>query len=164
MAINDGLLNELKHEATTTRKILERIPAETFGWKPHEKSMTMGQLSAHVADMFSWLPATIGTDEMDFANGYEQPNPATTEELTALFDKNVAAAAASLQNVEDAAFMQNWTLRNGEEVYFTMPKIQVLRGMVMNHIVHHRGQLSVYLRMNDISVPGMYGPSADEPM
>jgi uncharacterized damage-inducible protein DinB len=164
MAINDGLLNELKEEAATTRRVLERIPAETFAWKPHEKSMTMGQLSAHVADMFSWLPATVETDEMDFANGYEQPNPATTEELTALFDKNVAAAAASLQNVEDAAFMQNWTLRNGEEVYFTMPKIQVLRGMVMNHIVHHRGQLSVYLRMNDIPVPGLYGPSADEPM
>ena len=164
MAMNEALLGELQQEAATTRKVLERIPTETFEFKPHEKSMTMKTLAAHVADMFSWLPATLETDEMDFANGYEQPNPANTEELVALFDKNVAAATASLQKIDDAAFMQNWTLRNGEEVYFTMPKIQVLRGMVMNHIVHHRGQLSVYLRMNDIPVPGLYGPSADEPM
>ena len=164
MARKDGLISELQHEAATTRKVLERIPAETFDWKPHEKSMTMGQLSAHVADMFSWVSATLDTDGLDFAAGYNQPNPATTEELTALFDKNVAAATASLQKTDDENFMQNWTLRSGEQVFFTMMKIQVLRGMVMNHIIHHRGQLSVYLRMNDIPVPGMYGPSADEPM
>ena len=164
MAIKDGLLGELKHEAGTTRKVLERIPAEIFDWKPHEKSMTMKGLAAHVADMYSWISTTIETDGLDFAAGYDQPNPATTEELTALLDKNVAAAANSLQNVEDEKFMENWTLRNGEQVFFTMMKIQVLRGMVMNHIIHHRGQLSVYLRMNDIPVPGLYGPSADEPM
>lgn len=164
MAINDGLLNELKNEAATTRKVLERIPAATFDWKPHEKSMTMGRLAAHVADMFYWFMPTLEADELDFAKGYEEPKPQTTEELVAIFDKNVAAAMDALQNVDDATFMKDWTLRNGEEVYFTMSKIGTVRAMIMNHIVHHRGQLSVYLRMKDIPVPGLYGPSADEPM
>lgn len=164
MAINEALLSELQTEAAATRKILSRVPAEKFDWKPHEKSMTMQSLAAHVANMFSWVAPTLETDELDFAKGFEEPSPANTEELLALFDENVALAAAGLQRTDDETFMKNWTLRNGEEIYFTMPKIQVLRGMVFNHIVHHRGQLSVYLRMNDIAVPGVYGPSADEPM
>lgn len=126
--------------------------------------MTMKTLATHVADMFYWFMPTLEADELDFAKGYDQPDPATTEELLAILDKNVAAATAALQNVEDATFMKDWTLRNGEEIYFTMPKIGVVRAMIMNHIVHHRGQLSVYLRLNDIPVPGLYGPSADEPM
>lgn len=162
MAIRDGLINELQHEAATTRKILERVPADKFDWKPHEKSMAMGRLATHVADMFSWFPGTLERDEIDFANGYEEPKPATTEELVALLDKNAAAARESLQKMEDAGFMKEWTLRNGEQILLQLPKIAVLRGMVMNHIVHHRGQLSVYLRLNDIPVPAMYGPSADE--
>lgn len=162
MAIRDGLINELQHEAATTRKILERVPADKFDWKPHEKSMAMGRLATHVADMFSWFPGTLERDEIDFANGYEEPKPATTEELVALLDKNAAAARGSLQKMEDAGFMKEWTLRNGEQVLLQLPKIAVLRGMVMNHIVHHRGQLSVYLRLNDIPVPAIYGPSADE--
>ena len=164
MAIKDGLLNELKNEAAVTRRVLERIPADKFDWKPHEKSMTMGRLATHVADMFYWFMPTLEADELDFAKGYNESKPATAEELTAILDKNVAAATAVLQNVDDAAFMKNWTLRNGEEIYFTMPKIGVVRAMIMNHIVHHRGQLSVYLRLNDIPVPALYGPSADEPM
>jgi uncharacterized damage-inducible protein DinB len=164
MAINDGLLNELKQEAAATRKILERIPVDKFDWKPHEKSMTMKVLATHVADMFYWFMPTLEADELDFAKGYDQPKPETTEELVGILDKNVAAAMEVLQNVDDATFMKDWTLRNGEEVYFTMSKIGTVRAMIMNHIVHHRGQLSVYLRMNDIPVPGLYGPSADEPM
>lgn len=162
MAINESFIGELQHEATTTRKVLERIPAEKFDWKPHEKSMPFGQLATHVADMFSWFAPVLETDELDFANGYEQPKPVTTEELVAVLDKNLAAATESLKKAGDETFGQNWTLRNGEQVFFEMPKRQVLRGMVMNHIVHHRGQLSVYLRLNDIPVPAIYGPSADE--
>lgn len=162
MAVNDGLLNELQQEAATTRKILERIPATTFDWKPHEKSMTMKSLAIHVADMFGWFKPVLEADELDFAKGYDQPKPETTEEIVAILDKNVAAANESLQGVDDATFMKDWTLRNGEEVYFTMSKIGTTRAMIMNHIIHHRGQLSVYLRMNDIPVPGAYGPSADE--
>ena len=164
MAINDGLMSELQYEAATTRKVLERIPTETFDWKPHEKSMSMRQLAGHVADMFGWYAPTLEQEELDFAGGYEEPKPANTEELVALFDKNVAAATESLQKADPEIFMKDWTLRNGEQIYFTMPKAGVIRSFVMNHIVHHRGQLSVYLRMNDIPVPALYGPSADEQM
>ena len=163
MAINEAFIGELQHEAATTRKVLERIPTEVFDWKPHEKSMSMRQLAGHVADMFAWYQPTLEADELDFAKGYVEPKPTDTEELVAMFDKNVAAAIESLQKTEDATFMQNWKLRNGEQIYFEMPKVAVLRSFVMNHIVHHRGQLSVYLRLNDIPVPGIYGPSADEP-
>ncbi len=164
MAINEAFIGELQQEAATTRKVLERIPTENFDWKPHEKSMSMHRLATHVADMFSWVAPTMEQDELDFAKGYEEPKPANTEELVEMFDKNVAAAMESLKNAEDAVFMQNWTLRNGEQIYFQMPKAAVVRSFVMNHIVHHRVQLSVYLRLNDIPVPALYGPSADEQM
>lgn len=162
MSVSKGLLGELDYEAISTRKILERIPSEKFDWKPHEKSITMGALAAHIADMFSWYSATLETDELDFAKGYEQPKPKTTEELVAVFDKNLAAAKESLQKAEPDVFAKNWTLRSGDHVIFTMPKTATLRTFVVNHIVHHRGQLSLYLRLNDIPVPSVYGPSADE--
>ena len=164
MAINDGLIGELKYEAATTRKVLERIPAEKYEWKPHEKSMSMYQLATHVADMFGWYRATLEQDGLDFADGYEQPKPADTEALVALFDKNVAEAMESLQRAAPESFTKDWTLRSGEHILFTMPKASVVRTFVMNHIVHHRGQLSVYLRLNDIPVSALYGPSADEQM
>jgi len=164
MAINEAFIGELQHEAATTRKILERIPAETFDWKPHEKSMSMNQLATHVADMFGWFSHTLDTDELDFAMGYEQPKVANAQELVEILDKNVAAAIESLHRTDDATFMKDWTLRSGEQVFLQMSKAAVVRGMVMNHIVHHRGQLSVYLRINDVPVPAMYGPSADETM
>jgi uncharacterized damage-inducible protein DinB len=162
MAINEAYIGELQHEAATTRKLLERIPTDKFDWKPHEKSMSMNRLATHVADMFSWYAPTLEQDELDFSKGYEEPKPANTEELVAIFDKNVAAATESLKKTGDADFMKDWTLRNGEQIYFTMPKAGVIRSFIMNHIVHHRGQLSVYLRLNDIPVPAIYGPSADE--
>jgi uncharacterized damage-inducible protein DinB len=158
-----ALIGELQAEAAVTRKCLERIPPEKFGYTPHEKSMTMVRLAAHVAEMVEWAKATVETTEMDFAKiDYKPFEPQTTAELVEYLDKNVREAVAALQNTSDEAMMEDWTLRNGEQVYFTMPRIQCLRGMVFNHIVHHRGQLSVYLRMNDIPVPSLYGPSADE--
>ena len=158
-----ALIGELQMEATATRKCLERITPEKFDYKPHEKSMTMVRLAAHVAEMVEWAKDTVETTGIDFATiDYKPFEPQTTAELVELLDKNVEAAVAALQNTSDEAMMEDWTLRNGEEVYFTMPRIQCLRGMVFNHIVHHRGQLSVYLRMNDIPVPALYGPSADE--
>lgn len=159
-----ALIGELQQEAATTRKCLERIPAETFGYKPHEKSMTMGRLAMHVAEMTSWATETVTKTELDFAGmDYTPREPQSTEELVEYFDKILGEAIEALKNTSDEAMMEDWTLRNGETVYFTMPRIQVLRGMVFNHIVHHRGQLSVYMRLNDIPVPGIYGPSADEP-
>jgi uncharacterized damage-inducible protein DinB len=158
-----ALIGELQQESVTTRKCLERIPPEKFDYKPHEKSMTMGRLAVHVAEMTSWAIETVNKTELDFAAIDYQPfEPQTTAELVEYFDKILGEAIEALKNTSDEAMMENWTLRNGEAIYFTMPRIQVLRGMVFNHIVHHRGQLSVYMRLNDIPVPGLYGPSADE--
>lgn len=158
-------IGELQQEAATARKCLERIPAEKFDYKPHEKSMSMGRLAVHVAEMVGWATETVNKTQIDFAAGdYKPIEPQTTEELVAFLDKHVEEAIEALKNTSDEAMMEPWTLRNGEQVYFTMPRIQVLRGMVFNHIIHHRGQLSVYMRLNDIPVPSLYGPSADEPM
>lgn len=161
--IASALIAEMEQEAATTRKCLERVPADKFGWQPHEKSMTLGRIASHIAEMFAWTPPTMQNSELDFAKmDYKPFEPATTAELVEFLDKNVAEAIETLRGCDDAAFMENWTMRNGETVYFTMPKIAVMRSFVMNHIIHHRGQLSVYLRLNDISVPSIYGPSADE--
>ena len=139
-----ALIGELQMEAAATRKCLERIPAEKFDYKPHEKSMTMVRLAGHIAEMVEWAKDTVQTTGIDFATiDYKPFEPQTTAELVELLDKNVEAAIEALQNTSDEAMMEDWTLRNGEEVYFTMPRIQCLRGMVFNHIVHHRGQLSV---------------------
>jgi len=161
--IANGLIAELTQEATTTRKILERISPEQFDYKPHEKSMTMVRLAAHVAEMIDWITETCVKDELDFATmDYKPFEPQTTAELVEFHDKNVAAALEALKNTSDEDMNKPWTLKNGETTYFTMPKIATLRTMCFNHIWHHRGQLSVYLRLNDIPVPSIYGPSADE--
>jgi uncharacterized damage-inducible protein DinB len=163
MSLSDALIAELQQEATTTRKCLERIPETTFDWKPHEKSMSMSRLATHVAEMVNWAKEVAEKSEMDFATQEYKPfEPKTTAELVEYFDESLAGATEAIKNTSDEAMMENWKLRNGEEIYFDMPRIQVLRGMVFNHIVHHRGQLSVYLRLNDIPVPALYGPSADE--
>jgi len=163
MSINDALIAELQQEATATRKCLERIPAETFDWKPHEKSMSMSRLATHVAEMIGWVKETVEKPELDFATyDYKPFAPETTAELVEYFDEQFAAAAESLKNTSDETMMENWKLRNGEEIYVDQPRVQVMRGFIFNHIVHHRGQLSVYLRLRDIPVPAIYGPSADE--
>ncbi|HXF42836.1 MAG TPA: DinB family protein [Pyrinomonadaceae bacterium] len=159
----EAILNELKSEAETTRRVLERVPAEKFNWKPHEKSMEMGRLASHVAEMFKWTPMILNSPELDFAKAEYKPfEPQSNQELIGFFEQCLAEAVESLKTASDEALGENWTLRNGETVYFTMPKSAVIRTMVLNHIFHHRGQLSVYLRLNDIPVPSIYGPSADE--
>ena len=161
--IAQSFIAEMKQEAAVARRCLERIPAENFDWKPHEKSMTFGRLATHVAEMFGWTKETLTQDVLDFATmEYKPLEPSSNEELLAYFDKEVATAIDVLGNTSDETFFTEWTMRNGEQVYFTLPKIGVMRSFVMNHIVHHRGQLSVYLRLNDIPVPSLYGPSADE--
>lgn len=162
MQINKGFASEFQQEAIVTRKMLERVPQDKYDWKPHEKSVTMKELSIHVVDMISWFPGTINQDEIDFAKGYPQPVIENNAQLLELFDKNVAEALQSLENTTDEHLQQNWKLRNGDEIYMDMPRFKVLRGMVLNHFIHHRAQLSVYLRMNDVPVPAIYGPSADE--
>lgn len=159
--IGAEFLKEVESEANATRKCLERIPENLFAWKPHEKSMSMQRLSVLVADMFGWLEFMIDADELDFAKGYTQPEPKTTQELVDFFDKRLAAGSTSLNNADDSVFSQNWTMRNGADIYVVNSKLGVVR-QTINHMVHHRGQLTVYLRLNEIPVPAIYGPSADD--
>lgn len=160
--ISQALLPEFDQEMAGTRKTLERIPMDKYDWTPHSKSFNMGKLATHVAHLPGWASMTVATNELDLSQPFEQPQPKTTEELVALFDQSAAEARSAIAGVSDEDLMKPWTLRMGDKVIFTMPKIAVIRGMVMNHIIHHRAQLTVYLRLNDIPVPGLYGPSADE--
>jgi uncharacterized damage-inducible protein DinB len=161
MALVDAFLPEFDREMTTTRKLLERVPDDKFDWKPHPKSMSLGYLAQHVATIPMWGSVTMQQSEIDL--GGASPNPVTSRsELLKMFDKNVADTRSALTGRTDAEFMAPWTLKNKGQTIFTMPKAAVWRGFVMNHIIHHRAQLSVYLRMNDVPIPSMYGPSADE--
>lgn len=161
--LGTAFLAELEQEAKVAREVLSRVPADKFDWKPHDKSMSFGKLASHVAEMIGWTGPTLDHPELDFAKmDYKPFEPKNNEELLEFFDKNLAEASDVLKNMTDDRFIEPWSLRNGETIYFTMPKIVAMRSFVMNHIVHHRGQLSVYLRLNDIPVPSMYGPSADE--
>ncbi len=166
MPLSDALLPEFDQEMANTRKSLERVPEDKFGWKPHEKSGTMGWLSAHLAEIPAYVPVTLAQDSFDIAPQGEHPQPAkpaaSRSELLDAFDKNVAAARAAIAGAEDRVLMQPWSLLSGGKVVFTMPKIAVLRSFVMSHTIHHRAQLGVYLRLNDVPVPAIYGPSADE--
>lgn len=165
MAIKDGMLMELAHEAANTRKMLERVPLDKGDWKPHDKSMSMSRLATHVAELPGWTAMTMHTDELDWEKFEYKPNLATTtEELLAKLDENVSKATAALENATDEDLMKPWTMRRGENVFFTLPKAAVIRNFSLNHLYHHRGQLSVFLRLNEIPVPGMFGPSADETM
>jgi uncharacterized damage-inducible protein DinB len=162
MSISDSLIPEFDMEMSNTRRALERVPMDKASWQPHPKSMTLGRLAIHLAELPGWANVTVNTDELNFADGYNPSKAETTEELLALFDKNVSEARAALAGASDEAWQKPWTLRNGDHVIFTMPKAAVHRGFVMSHVIHHRGQLTVYLRLNDVPVPSIYGPSADE--
>lgn len=158
-----ALTGEFKQEAANTRKLLERVPQEHFSWKPHEKSMTLLRLALHVVEMTRWATITLQQIELDFSKDYpKSPEIKTTSDLLLFFDQLKNEAIAALENTREETLVENWTLKNGEHVFFTMPKAVVLRSMVFNHIIHHRGQLTVYLRMLDVPIPGLYGPSADE--
>ncbi|MDQ4120306.1 MAG: DinB family protein [Acidobacteriota bacterium] len=165
MSLREHLAVELKQEAATTRKMLERIPTEAFDWKPHEKSTSFGRLATHVVEMTGWLADIIQREQIDFNAGDYIPKTAKTrEELVEMFDQVLANCLDALQNVPDEHFMQTWTLRSGDQIFFQSSRIAAIRGACFNHMIHHRGQLSVYMRLRDLPVPAMYGPSADEPM
>jgi uncharacterized damage-inducible protein DinB len=166
MKISETLLPEFDQEMANTHKVLERVPAAKFSWKPHPKSFEFGALAAHVANMADWASLTLESDSFDYAPPgappYETPKFASTQDLVAAFDKSVAKARTALAAADDAKMMAPWTLMAGGKALMTMPRVAVVRTFVMNHIIHHRAQLTVYLRLNDIPVPGLYGPSADE--
>lgn len=167
MAIRDALLPEFDAEMASTRKTLERVPDDKMTWKPHPKSGSMGWLAAHLANLPSWTNYTLDGDSLDLAPPGAPPQtppplPTTHEQALAQFDKNVKAAREAIAKVSDEELMKPWSLLKGGQKIMTLPKIGVLRGFVMNHSIHHRAQLGVYLRLNDVPVPAVYGPSADE--
>jgi uncharacterized damage-inducible protein DinB len=160
------LLPEFDNEMKTTRRLLERVPEEKMGWQPHEKSMTLGRLASHIAELTSLGATVLTTEFRDFAPAGAPPpkrlDSRSRQEVLDVFDANVAKSRAAIAEAEDAAFAQTWTLRAGDHVIFSLPRAGALRTMLFSHIVHHRGQLSVYLRLTDTPVPSIYGPSADE--
>ena len=162
MSISQMLLPEFDQEMANTRKILALVPEDKFDYKPHEKSMTLGRLASHVAEIPEWADVTIKQEIFEIEPG-EQPFMAkSTRELLDRFDKAVHEARGVIAGASDATLSKTWTLKFDGNPVFSMPRAAVLRSMVMNHLIHHRGQLGVYLRLNEIEFPGMYGPSADE--
>ena len=165
-SISASLLPEYDNEMQTTRKHLERVPDEKLAWGPHDKSMTMGGLASHLAESISWGPMMLNSDSMDFDSpemqDYKPPTYESRDQILEAFDSNVRQTREVLASKDDGEWMTMWTMKKGEEVLMSMPKVAVVRGFLLNHNVHHRGQLSVYLRMCDVPVPQTYGPSADE--
>lgn len=166
MTLSEALLPEFDQEMAGTRKTLERVPEAKFTWKPHEKSGTMIWLAHHLSQMPSWAVMTIQMDNLDMApNGVPMAPPVppkTTRELLDQFDKDVVAARAAIKGATDAHLAKPWSLLSNGKAVLTMPRSACLRTWVMNHTIHHRAQLGVYLRLNNIAVPSIYGPSADE--
>ena len=166
MGLSDALLPEFDNEMANTRKTLERVPDGKSDWKPHEKSTAMGGLATHLSNLPTWAVYTIDQDSLDLAPGGKPLAPPelakSQAELLATFDTNVEKARAAIAGASDAELFKPWALMSNGNTLLTLPKIAVLRSFVMNHLIHHRAQLGVYLRLNDIPVPSIYGPSADE--
>jgi len=166
MTIGQSMLPEFDQEMQSTRKVLERAPDDKWGWKPHEKSGTLGWYALHIATLPGWTTMTINSEELDYAPvgkpSYEPPKVENRAQALAVFDKEASEARAALAKVSDADIMKNWKLLAGGQEIFNMPRVAVIRGMVMNHLIHHRGQVTVYLRLLGVPVPGLYGPSADD--
>ena len=165
MSIAQTLLPEFDHEMANTRKLLEIVPEADAGWRPHPKSTTLGDLAAHLATLPLWARLTVELPELDLgapANAsVARLRFESTAQVVARFDENVRAARANLAAADDEAMRAPWSLRNGSTTVFTMPRAAVMRGFVLNHMIHHRGQLTVYLRLRDVPLPSIYGPTAD---
>ena len=162
MAIVDALLPEFDREMTTTRKVLERVPEDKFDWKPHQKSYSLGALATHVTTIPMWGEMTMTKPEIDLGGSGPPRAMPSKADLLAMFDKNAASTRAALAGKTDQELMVSWSLKNSGRTIFTMPKAVAWRSFVMNHVIHHRAQLALYLRLLDVPVPSMYGPSADE--
>jgi uncharacterized damage-inducible protein DinB len=165
MALKDAFLPEYDHEMGTARRLLERVPEADLGWKPHEKSFSLGQLASHIANIPHWLDATFDLTVFDVASLGEDARPKQPTSVAAIltaFDDNVKRGRQKIDAQTDATMLVQWTMKQGDQEILTMPRISVLRTFIMNHLIHHRGQLSVYLRLRNVPVPAMYGPSADE--
>lgn len=159
MGMVQAIQKELEHEFKTTRRVLEAVPGDHLAWTPHPKSRTMGQLALHIAGIPGMVAKSLAVDEMQGNPG--MPQPTSTAEILQAFDANSAALLDALAKAGDAATQGVFTMKRGEQVMFQLPRSVVLRTVLCNHLYHHRGQLTVYLRLCDIPVPGVYGPSAD---
>lgn len=163
MTISDVMLQEFLHETQITKKLLERVPEDQLDWRPHEKSMTLGRLAYHISEIPQWADVIVNEDFLDMsALDYTPTLPTTRAEILDSFEKNIKRFKAVLEGKADEVLMGKWQLRQGEKVQFELPRAAVLRPFVLSHIIHHRGQLSVYLRENNVPLPAIYGPSADE--
>ena len=163
MVYKDALIDELKYESGLTRKMLERVPLEKSDWKPHEKSFTLGRLATHVAEVPHWISRIITIDDWDFAvQGFSRQIAQSKEELMDIFQSKLNKAIEDLGSMHDEDFDKTWIVRNGDQMRRELRKMIAIRSWGFSHFIHHRGQLSVYLRLLDVPVPGMYGPSADE--
>lgn len=158
----DPMIAEFQHEASLTRKALERVPEDKLDWKPHEKSMSMRQLASHLAEIPQWLGAVLDMDEFPMPEDYKPYAASSRSELLEKFDACVAEGVEKMQGQPNDKLVANWKMTAGGQVIVDMPRAAALRGFILNHAVHHRGQLTVYLRLNNIPVPSIYGPSADE--
>jgi len=161
MRLADSLLMEIDQEAQTTKRVLERIPADKLGWKPHPKSYSLGQLALHIASLPGSVAAAAAPDTME-APSFSQPEPKSRQEVLDTFSKSLESAKDALKKMDDARLMSTWSLTKNGKVLMSVPRVGFIRSILMNHNYHHRGQLSVYLRMLDVPVPSIYGPSADE--
>ena len=166
MSIAESILPEFEQEMAGTRKTLERIPNDKLDWKAHPKSNSIGWVAAHLANIPSWVELTLTKDNLDVnpvgGEPYRTPPATSRDQVLAEFDKNVSSAKAAILATPDSEYMKEWSLLSGGHVIFTMPRIAVIQTFVVNHTIHHRAHLCVYLRLNDIPVPGLYGPSGDE--
>ena len=165
MALKDSFLPEYDHEMGTTRRLLERVPEADLAWKPHEKSFSLGQLASHIANIPTWLNATFDVTVFDVASLGEDARPkqpTSVAPILTAFDANVKKGREKIDAQTDATMFVQWTLKQGDEEVLTMPRVAVLRSFILNHLIHHRGQLSVYLRLRNVPIPAIYGPSADE--
>lgn len=166
MPIASSILPEFDHEMATTRRLLERVPEDDAAWQPHAKSMTLGELATHIGGIPQYGAITIRLDELDVApiGGEARPRPtfSTTAALIDTFDANVRETREALETVTDEQLMQPWSLKSAGHTVFTLPRTAAIRSMMLSHLIHHRGQLSVYLRLRDVPLPSIYGPTADE--
>jgi len=165
MNLIDPILAELSHEGATTRRLLERLPQDRLGWQPHPKSMTLGRLATHIAEIPGWVGSIVEKDEFDVgASGHVPATVGSVAEIIAMFDKSVATATETLKRQSNDRLLAKWQLKKNGQLVVEMPRLGMVRSFLMNHLIHHRGQLSVYLRLQNVPLPSIYGPTADEPM
>jgi len=162
MALIDGLLQELEQEAKTTRRVLERVPDDKLEWRPHKKARTLGELALHIALVPGAVAELVGTQSTVQPPQFSDPKPKSAAELIPALDESIAKAKKVLGGMDDAALTATWRMMNGERELLAVPRVAMLRSIMLNHWYHHRGQLSVYLRELDVAIPSIYGPSADE--